>query len=155
MAPTIAYQFTESTSTHIHNVSTALSFEEVNTVVLQLPKWTKGGLGSPKQEAVRLLLSTFYYSSSNQENIEWMSKYPALLSFPKEDTERSTANTIERAVRLKDDNGKDGYMASLEIFHQIHCLVSFFCKLKWKRRDVESVIGYDSEIHPFQLLRLQ
>jgi hypothetical protein len=43
-----------------------------------------------------------------------------------EDAAKSTANPIDTALRLKDDHGRDGYMASLEIFHQIHCLVSFF-----------------------------
>jgi hypothetical protein len=55
-----------------------------------------------------------------------MPEYPALLSVSMEDAERSTANPVETAVRLKDDRARDGHMASLEIFHQMHCLVSFF-----------------------------
>ena len=55
-----------------------------------------------------------------------MPEYPALVSVPMEDAAKSTANPIDTALRLKDDHGSDGYMASLEIFHQIHCLVSFF-----------------------------
>jgi hypothetical protein len=42
------------------------------------------------------------------------------------DTAKSTLNPIDTAVRLKDDHGRDGYMARLEIFHQINCLVGFF-----------------------------
>jgi hypothetical protein len=56
-----------------------------------------------------------------------MPEYPALLSVPIEDARRSTTNTIETVVRLEDDHGGDGYMARLEMFHQIHYLVSFFC----------------------------
>jgi hypothetical protein len=56
-----------------------------------------------------------------------MPEYPALLSVLIEYAERSTAYPIETAVRLEDDHGGDGYIASLEMFHQIYYLVSFFC----------------------------
>jgi hypothetical protein len=68
VAPTDAAQFTEFASTRIQDASTALFFEEVNTVVLQVPRWMRLGLGSLKQEAVCQLLSTFQSPSSDSKN---------------------------------------------------------------------------------------
>ncbi|KAH8592567.1 hypothetical protein B0O99DRAFT_517225, partial [Bisporella sp. PMI_857] len=38
-----------------------------------------------------------------------------------EDAQKSTAYPLDTAVKMKDTDNQ-GYMASLEIFHQIHCL---------------------------------
>jgi hypothetical protein len=57
---------------------------------------------------------------------EFMPEYPAFLNASKEDFETNTAYTAKTGVRFDDG----GYMVSLEMFHQIHCLVgvpSFQC----------------------------
>ena len=45
------------------------------------------------------------------------------------DAQSSTQEPLKTAVQLEDTD-KQGYMASLEFFHQIHCLVREICALR-------------------------
>lgn len=54
---------------------------------------------------------------------------PAVLNVSREDAQRSTAYSLETAAQLPETD-YNGYMASLEIFHQLHCLVSFLSMVK-------------------------
>jgi hypothetical protein len=51
-----------------------------------------------------------------------MPDFPAFLSISASDAHMSTGHSLETAVRLNAPTG-EGYMASLEIFHHLHCLV--------------------------------
>jgi len=51
-----------------------------------------------------------------------MPHYPALLSISAHDVELSSTNSIEAAVKFEDSEG-GGYMATLGMYHEIHCLV--------------------------------
>jgi hypothetical protein len=51
-----------------------------------------------------------------------MPHYPALLSISAHDVEMSSTNPIEAAVEFEGSEG-GGYMATLGMYHEIHCLV--------------------------------
>jgi len=54
---------------------------------------------------------------------EWMPGNPAILNASAADVQQATSVSIDSAVKLPEDDG-EGYMVTLEVFHQIHCLVS-------------------------------
>jgi hypothetical protein len=53
----------------------------------------------------------------------WMIPVPAVLNVSREDAQESTGYSLETAAQLPETE-YTGYMASLEVFHQLHCLVS-------------------------------
>lgn len=52
-----------------------------------------------------------------------MPDYPPVLNVSADDARKSTSYSLETAVHLNDTQNI-GYMASLGVFHHIHCLVS-------------------------------
>ncbi|PVH85953.1 hypothetical protein DL98DRAFT_24233 [Cadophora sp. DSE1049] len=54
---------------------------------------------------------------------EWMPKFPPFVKVPREEAQKATGYSLETAVRTQDEHDS-GYLVSLEMFHQLHCLVS-------------------------------
>lgn len=118
-------QLTGSTLKGIFATTTAHSSVDQNTAELLTPNWMQNGLDLPTLGAVNVLSLrswSFHRITHLQSlDVEIMPFFPALLNVSREDFEKSTRYTAATAVQFRELN--EGYMASLELFHQIHCLV--------------------------------
>lgn len=65
----------------------------------------------------------------------WMIPVPAVLNVPREDAQKSTGYNLDTATQLPETE-YTGYMASLEVFHQLHCLVSSIVRHEIGKRTV-------------------
>ncbi|KAG4439013.1 hypothetical protein IFR05_005529 [Cadophora sp. M221] len=52
---------------------------------------------------------------------EWMPDFPPFLRVPRAEAQMATSHSLDAAVQSQDENGS-GYLVSLEMFHQLHCL---------------------------------
>lgn len=82
-------------------------------------RFTTNGEPSPKRREKHLEVS-----ANDRVNIAWMVETAVVLNISMDEVRQSSNDdSVETLVRLDHENG-EGYMGSLELFHQLHCLVS-------------------------------
>ena len=99
---------------------TGRSFTVVNTAVLQARKWTR--LGLILLILVAVSLHFLIEERILTEHVAFMPHYPAFIAVSESDAQMSTGHSLDTAVWWNTPKAK-GYLASLEVFHHLHCLV--------------------------------